>query len=219
LRQNDHLGSPRQGFKLGVSSDYEEAPLGAALGAKGRFLIELRDSQTGELLHYLEKDNVITNDGGILAAILFASGTTGAAGISMLAVGTGATGPLLNPDAPDPRQRKLNAELVAPNVGRKTFASVTYRTSAGAVSAVPTNVVDFTTVFGNGEAEGPLNEMGLIRPLNPSGFPVAPNPDSFPTYDTTVDVQNFDVLINYLTFPVINKPALSTLTITWRLSF
>ena len=29
----------------------------------------------------------------------------------IVAVGTGATGPVLNPDAPDPRQRHLNAEI------------------------------------------------------------------------------------------------------------
>jgi hypothetical protein len=39
------------------------------------------------------------------------------------------------------------------------------------------------------------------------------------TYDPTVDMTGKDTLVNYLTFPVINKPATSTLTWVWRLTF
>lgn len=214
MRHDDKLGTPRQGIKLGAHAHYSDA-LG---GAKGRFLIEMKDARTGEVLHYEEKDNVITKDGGILAAICFASGTTGAPGISMLSVGTGATGPLLNPDAPTNNQRKLNSEL-----SRKAFSSVTFRTAAGVASTTgPTNIVDFTTTFNESEAVGPLNEMGLIRPLNPGGAPAVPNLNGgnpFPFYDATVNVTLCDVLVNYLTFAVISKPSTAILTITWRLTF
>jgi len=210
VRQRDSFQRPKQGLKLGLSSRAEEI----FAGAHGRFLIEMRDSRTGDLLHYDERDNVVTRDGGVLAAILFAAGSTMASGITMLAVGTGATGPLLNPDAPDPRQRHLNAEI-----SRKTFSSVTFRTSEGAVSSVPTNVVDFTTVFGEGEAVGPLTEMGLIRPFSPNPLVLTPVPSVFPAYDPTIDLTQYDVQVNYLTMPVVSKPSQAILSITWRLTF
>ena len=37
-------------------------------------------------------------------------------------------------------------------------------------------------------------------------------------YDPTVDLTAFETEINYLTFPVVNKPATSTWTIVWRLT-
>jgi len=211
VRHNDSVNRPKQGYKLGANFRYEERQV---LGAKGTFIIELRDSKTGELLSYQEKENIITLDGGVLAAMLFAAGSTGTSGLTMLAVGTGATGPLLNPDAPDPRQRHLNAEIA-----RKPFSSVTFRTSAGAVSAVPTHVVDFTTIFGEGEAVGPLNEMGLQRTLSMNPLVLNPVPSVFPTYDPTIDLTLYDVQVNYLTFSVVSKPSTSVLTIAWRLSF
>lgn len=178
---------------------------------RGEVFFQLTDSKTGELLLDKHQKNLVVRDGGVLAAMLFAAGVTGTSGISMLAVGTGATGPLLNPDVPDPRQRHLNAEIA-----RKAFSSVTFRNSAGAVSSVPTNVVDFTAIFGEGEAVGPLNEMSLVRPG--IGGAITPVP-VFPTYDPTVDLTNFDILINYLTFSVVSKPSTSILTVTWRLTF
>jgi len=132
----------------------------------------------------------------------------------MLTVGTGARGSLLNPDAPDARQRALEAEI-----GRKVFASVVYRDSDGGASAIPTNVVDFTTTFGEAEAVGPLNEMGLVSPLSDNPNVKTPVEAVFPEYDGTVDVSAHDILINYLTFPVMSKPSTAILTITWRLTF
>lgn len=132
----------------------------------------------------------------------------------MLAVGTGATGALLNPDSPDPRQRQLNAEIA-----RKAFATVQFRNADGTASAVPTNIVDFTTIFGSGEAVGPLNEMGLVSPVSENPLVTTPVGATFPTYSTTVDLTNFDVLVNYLSYPVISKPSTAVLTVTWRLTF
>jgi len=67
--------------------------------------------------------------------------------------------------------------------------------------------------------------MGLVSPYDASPLSNYPlldgngDPVSFPDYDTTLDVTNYDILINYLTFPVINKPSNSVLAITWRLTF
>lgn len=159
----------------------------------------------------LERTNIYTLDGGVLAAMLF-SGVSRP--LNMLAVGTGASGSSSSPDLADNRQRKLNAELI-----RKNFSSTVYRTSAGAISAVPTNVIDFTTVFSGSEAVGALTEMGLVSTFDPSESVTTVLGDVFPERDTTSDLNDYDVLVNYLTFPVINKPSGAVLAITWRLTF
>lgn len=197
---------------------YEEAAL-ALLGAKkGVLIFDMRDARTGEQLAFWEKENIITRDAGILAARLFRNSLDPSSaqnnGLTMLAVGTGATGNLLSPDAPQNTQRRLNNEIA-----RKAFASAQYRNSNGVAVAFPTNIVDFTTVFGEAEAVGPLNEMGLLSTasLNPSTLnPIANGPSN---YDPTIDVTGKDLMVNYLTFSVVTKPATATLAITWRLTF
>jgi len=133
-------------------------------------------------------------------------------GIAMLAIGTGAAGNPINPDAPDERQRALNIETT-----RKAFSSSQFRTAAGVAVAYPTNIVDFTTVYGEAEAVGALNEMALIRPATPAN----PIPAAFGgvDYDATFDTASYDLMANYLTFGVITKPSTAILSITWRLTF
>lgn len=166
----------------------------------------------------LDKSNVYTLDGGILAAILFSKdlGSGFARGIDMLAVGTGASGSSASPDIADYRQRKLNTPLY-----RKGFTSIVYRNSDGSQATVPTNIVDFTTTFESSDAVGALTEMGLVCTLTGAGNTdfASQNPNAFPTRDLTEDVKDYDILINYLTFPVINKPSGAILAITWRLTF
>lgn len=215
MRHTDHMG---------VSSDSVKFGLGLGAGSqmvtpRGTYIIHLEDSRTGEVLDHRELSNVVTLDGGVLQAILIAAGpnpSPAQSGLTMLAVGTGATGSILNPDAPDERQRVLNAE-----VGRKSFLSTQFRTAIGAVSSVPTRVIDFTTSFGEGEAVGPLNEMGLMRTIsqNPAvRNPITPTP-VFPAYDPTVNLTLFDILANYTTFSVVSKPTNSILTLIWRLTY
>jgi hypothetical protein len=184
-----------------------------ARGLQGEFFVEMRDARTGELLHSDHRKNVITLDASILVALLTRNPTSRANGVYMLAVGTGATGALLSPDAPDARQRKLNGEIA-----RKAFSSTTFRDGSGNAVAIPTNIVDFTCTFSESEAVGPLNEMGLISPISTNPLITNPNPNAFPTRDTTVDLSLYDILFNYLTFPVISKPSTATLAITWRIT-
>lgn len=178
----------------------------------GVFIFDMRDGQTGEQLHYFEKKNIITLDAGIAAAAHFKGDLTG--GLKMLAVGTGATGALLSPDAPQASQRALNNEIE-----RKAFASTTYRNSDGVAVSYPTNIVDYTVTFAESEAVGALNEMGLLVPasINPSvKNPILNGPTD---YDASIDVRDFDLMVNYLTFAVVSKPATAVLSITWRLTF
>lgn len=180
---------------------------------RGDFILELRDVESGELLEHFERKNIITRDAGVLASFMFSTRES-ERGLYMLSIGTGATGDLLNPTAPTNIQRKLNNEI-----SRKSFSSIVYRDSNGAVSSVPTNIVDYTTTFSESEAVGPLNEMGVISPISLNSNIKTLNPDSYPNYDTTVDIRDFDVLVNYLTFSVISKPSTAVLTITWRFTF
>jgi hypothetical protein len=205
----------RTAMKVGLGITHEALMLGAT---RGDLIFDMRDTQSGETLVYWEKKNVITRDAGILAARLFRNSLDPSAaqnnGLVMLGVGTGATGNLLSPDAPQATQRKLNTEIA-----RKAFSSAQYRNTSGVAVAFPTNIVDFTTVYGEAEAVGPLNEMGLMSTASVN--PATLNPiNNGPTgYDATIDVTGKDLMVNYLTFSVVTKPATATLAITWRLTF
>jgi hypothetical protein len=145
-------------------------------------------------------------------------------GVCVLAIGTGATGNILNPDAPQATQRILNTQIQ-----QKPFASTNYIDASGVAVSYPTHVVDYTATFSESEAVGPLNEMGLKYAANGVTSNPLPPPAYDPVYDPTFDVNGvppilpypsgpYDLLINYSTFAVISKPSTATLTITWRIS-
>lgn len=181
--------------------------------ATGEVFIEMVDATTGVVLHKEHRKNVITLDAGILVATLLRDPDSRTHGFNMLSVGTGASGALLSPDAPDPKQRKLNAEIA-----RKPWSSTTFRDASGDAVAIPTNIVDYTCTFDEGEAVGPLNEMGIQSTISANPAITAQNPNVFPTRDVTVDLSLYDILGNYLTFSVISKPNTARLTITWRIT-
>ncbi len=180
---------------------------------EGFLTMELRDQQ-GNLLDSWTKKNVITKDASILVARLMKDPAEPIHGCFALAVGTGDTGwNPMNPPAATNTQRSLYQEI-----SRKVFSTTTFVDSLGAPTALKTNVVDFTATFSESEGVGPLVEMGIIggrAVLTPRNPILPPNG----TYNDTVDVTSKDILVNYLTFPVINKPGFSTLTFTWRLTF
>lgn len=212
-RLTERFASPREALAFNFHlKEIERVPV--LQNAKGLFIFDMRDGKTGESLVYWEKPNIIVSDASIQAARYFKDPAEPANGANMLAIGTGALGALLSPNAPDPRQRKLNAEIA-----RKAFSSKVFRTAAGAVVSYPTNIVDYTATYSEAEAVGPLNEMGILSTISANPLIVNPNPNTFPTRDTTLDISNYDVLINYISFPVLSKPATATLSITWRLIF
>lgn len=170
--------------------------------------------ESENLVHDGHVKNIVTLDGGVLAALLMRDKSSRTYGVNMLAVGTGATGPLLAPTAADNRQRKLNAEIE-----RKAFSSTLFRDSNGVAVSYPTNIVDFTTIFGPSEAVGPINELGLLSTISANPSVRNPNPNSFPTRDTTVDLTQYDVLLNYATIPVMTKQAGWSFSLTWRFTF
>lgn len=210
MQFKDDMKRARSGHKFGMGIHHVED----AVLAQGEFILEMRDARTGKLLHHFQKKNIITLDAGIQAARYFKDKAEPTQSANMLTVGMGASGALLSPDAPDPKQRKLNAEIA-----RKPFTETTFRDALGNAVAIPTNIVDFTCVFGEAEAVGPLNEMGIASTISDNTAILNPNPNSFPVRDVTVDLTLYDVLINYLTFSVVTKPSTAILTITWRLTF
>jgi len=191
-----------------------------ARGFSGEVFWEMRCSLTGKVERGHIK-NVVTLDASVLVARLMRSAVSPhvsepSFGVYALAVGTGDVG--WNPQNPPPAtntQRSLFNEL-----GRKAIASSSFIDPDGSISGVPTSVVDFTTVFSESEAVGPIVEMGLVGGDLSTNMgvrsPVLP-PNG--AYDGTVNLVGLDTLVNYLTFPVINKPPTSTLSWTWRLSF
>jgi hypothetical protein len=196
----------RMGLDLGV---YQDAGPAMVLG---EVFIKMWDPVTGEILHEQHVKNVITLDASILAAILFKNSAS-RLGATMLGIGTGATGALLSPNAPNPAQRKLNAEIA-----RKAWSSTVYRDAGGAAVAIPTNVIDYNVTYDEGEAVGPLNEMGILSTISQNPLTLNPNPDVYPARDVTRNLTLYDILMNYLTFGVITKPSTARLSITWRIT-
>jgi hypothetical protein len=183
---------------------------------RGDVFFKMRDGATGELQWEKELRNLVVLDASILIARLMKDSAEPPHGIFALAIGTGDSGwNPMTPPAPTNTQRSLYSEIT-----RKTFSNTTFVDSGGAPVGYPTKIVDFTTVYTEAEAVGPLVEMGLIGGNVSTNLSVR-NPVTPPngTYNATVDLTNFDTLCNYLTFPVVNKPATSTFEIVWRLSF
>ena len=200
-----------------VSSGCQEIRHDTFRGLQGEVFWELRDGDNVQTGHM---KNVITLDAGILLArLLRGTGIIHQSepnwGAYVLAVGTGDIGwDPLAPPGPTNTQRSLFNEL-----SRKLFSSTQFITSTGAISGVPTNIIDLTTTFNMGEATGPLMEMGIlggdVDPILTNRNPVLP-PNGI--YDPTVDLTGKDILVNYISFPVINKSPTASLTWVWRLT-
>lgn len=183
---------------------------------RGDVFMTLRDGRTGEVQDERAIRNLIVRDASIIIARLMKDNAEPPKGIYVLAVGTGDTGwnPMA-PPAPTNTQRALYSELT-----RKTFSQTQFIDAGGVPTAIPTNVVDFSTIYTESEAVGPIVEMGLIGGNISTNLSIR-NPVSPPNgpYNPLVDLTTKETLVNYLTFPVINKPATSTLEIVWRLTF
>lgn len=186
---------------------------------RGHIYLKFENTET----HEVRMDsfpNIIVMDAGVLIARLLASTAVAhqsepSFGIWGLAVGTGDIG--WDPKAPPAAtnsQRSLWNEIE-----RKKISTIDFIDSNGDISGVPTNVIDFTTVFSESEAIGPLMEMALIGGDTDTDASVR-NPVLPPNgvYDPTVNMVGKDCLINYKTFRMKYKEPTDRLTITWRLT-
>jgi hypothetical protein len=202
----------KDGFRYAFDQKFREEL--STVKFKGEIFWTMKNTQTGEITDG-HITNVVTLDASILIARLLKNPLEPINGIFALAVGTG--NPLwdpLNPPAATNQQRALETELA-----RKTFSSTNFITaSTGAISAIPTNVVDYTTIFTESEAVGPIVEMGLLGARVNSNMAITNPVTPKAPYDPNVDVTTFDILTTFVTFPVINKPATSSFSLSWRVS-
>lgn len=212
MKKTEAVSPPTARF----SAAFAVNPTDGFHGIRGDVFMTLRDGKTGDVQLEWERRNLVVLDASILIARLMKDNAEPPKGIYALAVGTGDTGwNPMSPPAPTTSQRALYSEIT-----RKTFSNTQFINAGGSPVAIPTKVVDFTTIFTESEAVGPLVEMGLIGGNISTNMSVK-NPVSPPNgaYDATVDLTDFETMVNYLTFPVVNKPATSTLQIVWRLTF
>ena len=167
-------------------------------GLSGEYWMILRDAKTQQIVEQRHGHNIIVNTASILISRLLKDNKEPDAGISYLTVGTGGSGWYLqNPPQPKNTQTKLETELA-----RKAFttADVTFiDPDTGDPTVVPTNVVDYTCTFAETEAVGPLVEMALFG-------------------GDATDAANSGTMINYRTFPVLNKTSSMTFTIIFRIT-
>lgn len=118
------------------------------------------------------------------------------AGISYLEVGTGVgSGTTQAPQAEQLGQLVLRVPLQ-----RDAVTSWTCLDTSGNPTALDTNVVQYTTTFLNGEANGALVEMGLFGGDSTSALGTGQ-------------------MFNYKVFPVINKDITMQLTIVWKITY
>lgn len=182
---------------------------------KGDVFLTLRDGKTGEIQEYRELKNLVVMDASVIVARLLKDPAEPWHGIYALALGTGDSGwDPMNPPAATVTQRSLYSEIC-----RKTFTDTQFIDGDGVPTDVPTNTVDYICTIAESQGVGPLVEMGLLSGMISNNMSIR-NPILPPQgpYNPTVDQSHFENLCNYLTFPVINKPATSTLTIIWRIT-
>ena len=167
-------------------------------GMKGEFRMTLRDGKTGRIIEERVGHNIIVNTASILIARLLKDSSEPDAGISYFAVRTGAVGwNLQNPPQPTNTQITLNTEIARKAYTTEDVSFIDPET--GDPVLIPTNVVDYTVTFAETEAVGPLVEMSIFG-------------------GDASDLKDTGNMVNYRTFPVINKTNSMTLTITFRIT-
>jgi hypothetical protein len=211
MRLAETFSRASSAFKATMRSIFEEDCRGCL---RGEVFLTVRE-KSGKITHEWHRKNLIVKDASIILARLLKDNQEAPHGAFVLAMGTGDAGwDPMNPPAPTVTQRSLYSELT-----RKTFSETRFIDAGGSPVGYPTNIVDFTTTYSESEAVGPLVEMGILGGNISTNMSIK-NPVLPPNgpYDATKDLTQYETMINYLTFPVLNKPATSTLSLTWRLS-
>ena len=186
---------------------HDEAPATACL--HGRVFIDATWADgRRERIH--ESPNLIVDDASILVGWLLKNNASPLHGLRVLGVGAADVGwDPMNPPAPTSAVRHLAVEIA-----RKPYSTTTFIGGGGLPSAIPTGVVDYVTSFAEAEAVGPWNEMALIGGNCPAAVPGV----WIETVGGDASQPNVDLLLNIYRFPVINKPAGATFTVTWRIT-
>lgn len=180
-------------FSLTTGVKYQEQ----CPSLRGRLTIRAYDTlRNGRLVYEYEKSNIIVNVASILIARLLKDNSEPTNGISYLSIGSGSSSwDLFDPPAPTTSQTRLENEFYRKAIDQATFV----HPSTGEPTTVQTNIVDYSVSFGEGEAVGPIVEMGLFGG------------------DATSEL-NSGTMVNWRTFPVINKTSTMTLTVIFRIT-
>lgn len=161
---------------------------------KGELFLILKEK--GKIIKTYHHSNIIVNTASILIARLLKDSNEPTAGISFLGVGSGNDGwDPFDPPAPTTSQTLLENEFYRKSISTSTFVDP----QTAEPTTVPTNIVDYATTFSEAEAVGPIMELALF-----GGEASA----------TT----NTGTMLNWRTFPVINKTNAMTLTIIFRIT-
>lgn len=163
-------------------------------GVRGELFLKAYEG--GKLVYDYHKSNIIVNTASILIARLLKNSTEPTAGISYLAIGNGSgEWDPFDPPAPTTSQTRLENEFSRKPIDLATFV----QPESGEPTTVYTNIVDYSVSFGEGEAVGPILEMGLFGG------------------DATAQLGS-GTMVNWRTFPVINKTSTMTLTVIFRIT-
>jgi len=166
-------------------------------GLKGELFLKAYDwAQDGKLVYDYHHSNIIVNTTSILIARLLKNSSEPRNGISYLAVGSGSgEWDLFDPPAPTTSQISLENEFSRKAIDLSTFV----HPETGEPTNAYTNIVDYAVTFGEGEAVGPIVEMGLFGG------------------DATAEISS-GTMINWRTFPVINKTSTMSVTVIFRIT-
>jgi hypothetical protein len=161
---------------------------------KGELFLFLK--QDGKIIKTIHQSNIIVNTASILIARLLKDNTEPNAGISFLGVGSGnEMWDPFDPPAPTTSQTLLENEFFRKNISTSTFVDP----QTAEPTTNHTNIVDYATTFSEAEAVGPIMELSLF------------GGEASSTIDT-------GTMVNWRTFPVINKTNAMTLTIIFRIT-
>jgi hypothetical protein len=147
-------------------------------------------------VHKYEQNNIIVNSASILIARLLKDSSEPTNGISYLGVGSGAgSWDAFDPPAPTTSQTQLENEFSRKQIDLKSFVDP----DTGEPTTIPTNIVDYSVTFGEAEAVGPIMELALFGG------------------DANAAL-NSGTMVNWRTFPVINKTNSMIMTIIFRIT-
>jgi hypothetical protein len=180
--------------RIGTATKFEER----TSSLKG--YIKIEGCVDGKVAYAWEDHNVIVNSASILIARLLKDCSESGAGISFLAVGTGGD----NWNIQDPPAPTINQQTLENELGRKAISPTdTYfvdpNTGEPVGNDTPTNIVDYSVTYSESEVVGAIVELGLFG-------------------GDATGALNSGTMINYRTFPVINKTSSMTLSIIVRIT-
>lgn len=166
-------------------------------GLRGELIIKAYDMlDEGKLVYEYKHSNIIVNTASILIARLLKNNQEPQNGISYLAIGSGSgSWDLFDPPAPTTSQINLENEFYRKAIDISTFV----HPATGEPTSAYTNIVDYAVTLGEGQAVGPIVELGLFGG------------------DATSEL-NSGTMINWRTFPVINKTSTMSVSIIFRIT-